>query len=137
MTQAANKQVLQQFLDATNQGDLSAIEALVSPEFVDHNLFPGQEPGREGLKGLYRTLQTAIPDYQFTPLFVIAEGDRVASRGTHHGTYSADLLGWPATGRPVSWTSTRIFRVEDGKLVEGWIDSDHAGLLQQLSGQAG
>ena len=40
-----------------------------------------------------------------------------------------------ASRRPASkvkWTGTRLFRLKDGKLVEGWINLDMLGLMQQL-----
>jgi predicted ester cyclase len=43
-----------------------------------------------------------------------------------------DLLGIPATGKPVTMTATVIHRLENGKLAKKWSDKDVLGLLQQL-----
>jgi hypothetical protein len=34
-------------LEAPDQGDLDTLEEVLAPDFVDHNLIPGQEPARE------------------------------------------------------------------------------------------
>jgi predicted ester cyclase len=41
-------------------------------------------------------------------------------------------MGIPPTGKPVSWTGIDIFRLVEGKIVEGWGVSDGLHLMQQL-----
>jgi predicted SnoaL-like aldol condensation-catalyzing enzyme len=42
-------------------------------------------------------------------------------------------MGKAATGRVVTTTWIEIFRMESGKAVEGWLEADTKGLLDQLS----
>jgi ketosteroid isomerase-like protein len=42
------KALVRRFLDAQSTGDLETLDELLAPDFIDHNLLPGQEPGREG-----------------------------------------------------------------------------------------
>jgi steroid delta-isomerase-like uncharacterized protein len=75
----------------------------------------------------------AMPDWQITQDFILAEADRVASRGTITGTHSGTFMGVPPTGKKVSWTGIIIFRLdEEGKIIERWQDFDAFGMLQQL-----
>jgi ketosteroid isomerase-like protein len=43
-----NKALVRSFLKAHAKGDLGAMEEMLTPDFVDHNLLPGEGPGREG-----------------------------------------------------------------------------------------
>jgi predicted ester cyclase len=48
------------------------------------------------------------------------------------GTHSAIAYGVPATGNQVSTQGSSIYRVENGKIIEGWVVEDVLGLMQQL-----
>jgi predicted ester cyclase len=40
--------------------------------------------------------------------------------------------GIPATGQEVIATSTDIYRMADGKIVEQWFETDFTGMMQRL-----
>jgi len=46
-------------------------------------------------------------------------------------------VGLPATGREDTTTWIEIFRIEDGKAAEGWLESDSATLRSQLVAEPG
>ena len=46
-------------------------------------------------------------------------------------------MGLPATGREVTTTWIEIFRMENGKAAEGWLESDFAALRDQLVAEPG
>ena len=76
--------------------------------------------------------RSAFPDIQFTIEDLIAEGDKIVTRYTARGTHRGDLQGIPPTGRQVTVTGIIISRFANGKFVEGWLDFDALGMLQQL-----
>ena len=43
-----NMALVRRFFEAQANADLDTIEELLAPDFVDHGLLPGQDPGREG-----------------------------------------------------------------------------------------
>jgi len=48
-----NKALVRRFVEAQANADLDTLDELLAPDFVDHSLEPGQEPGREGyLRGV-------------------------------------------------------------------------------------
>ena len=48
-------------------------------------------------------------------------------------TQQGDLLGIPATRKPVTWDAVDIYRVEDdGKISEEWAADDMAAFASQL-----
>jgi steroid delta-isomerase-like uncharacterized protein len=114
-----------------NKGNLSAVDELIAEEYVNHAA--GTEVrGREGIKGFVTTYRSAFPDYHCTIEDQIAEGDKVVTRWTAHGTQEGDLMGIPPTGKRVALPGIVIDRLADGRLVETWLQADVLGMLQQL-----
>ena len=130
MSSEENKAVMRRFYEAS--GDVERQIDLLSADYVDHSLPPGMSPGAEGFRQLAAGFGRAFPDLQVTVEHLVAEGELVAGRVTVTGTHRGPLLGMPATGRRVTFTSTNISRVANGKLVEHWGNSDQLGLMQQL-----
>ncbi len=61
-------------------------------------------------------------------------GDPVAQRVTAYGTHQGELLGVPATGRPVEFSVLQIVRAgPDGRFAEHWCSADLLSALRQLS----
>ena len=48
MSAEEKKALVRRFVEAQDKGDLETLDELLAPDFVDHNLLPGQDPGREG-----------------------------------------------------------------------------------------
>ena len=74
----------------------------------------------------------AFPDLRGTIEDMVAEGDKVASRLRWRGTHQAELMGIPPTGKQGDFTRIAIHRIEGGKVVEGWVNFDAMGMMQQL-----
>jgi len=128
-----NKQFMRQFVEeAINKKNLDAIDELVAEDFVEHVPFPGQGPGREGLRQVLAAFLSAFPDIRWTLEEQIAEGEKVVSRFTMTGTHRGDFLGIPPTGKSVNIWGVVIDVVRDGKFAESRIIMDTLGLMQQL-----
>ena len=128
-----NKQFMRQFVEeAINKKNLDAIDELVAEDFVEHVPFPGQGPGREGLRQVLATFLSAFPDIRWTLEEQIAEGEKVVSRFTMAGTHRGDFLGIPPTGKSVNIWGVVIDVVRNGKFAESRIIMDTMGLMQQL-----
>jgi steroid delta-isomerase-like uncharacterized protein len=115
-----------------NMQNYDAFDEFVVPDFLDHDPIPGQLPGREGLKAAYKGFSDAFPDIWFTFEDLIAEGDMVVGRGVIEGTHKGPFLNLPPTNKTIKWTGTRMFRVRDGKVSEGWINFDLLTVFQQM-----
>jgi predicted ester cyclase len=127
-----NKLVVRSILErAFNQGDLAALDEGFTSYAAIHDPgtdFRGPHQLREGLERLL----TAFPDFHFTVLDQLAEGDRVAVRYRGEGTHSAEFLGIPATGRRIDYTGMILVRVEGERIDEFWAHPDQLGVLKQL-----
>ena len=128
-----NKQLSQRFLDeVVNRGNIGLVDELTAPDFVDHQTPPGVPPTRDGLKMFVTSFRTAFPDLHYTTEDAIAEGDRVVTRATGHGTMKGDFLGMPASGRSATWEEIHITRYEGGRAIEHWGVVDQMTMLAQL-----
>lgn len=130
---AENKAIVRRFFELFSRGDLETIgRELLSPEIAVH--FPGM-PGPLNLEG-YRQVglmfRAAFPDIQDTVEDQIADGDKVVTRITSHGTHQGELMGIPATGKQYTATAIVIDRIAAGRIVERWMQFDQLGMLQQL-----
>jgi steroid delta-isomerase-like uncharacterized protein len=126
-----NKQVVRQVFESYNQQDMEKVEKLFSPKHVFH--FPGAPPmdwnsHKQFIVGLSR----AFPDLHFKVEDIVAEGDKVAYRLTVSGTHKGEFQGIPPTDKKVSFSSTGISNIVDGKVAEDWVDADVMGLMQQI-----
>jgi steroid delta-isomerase-like uncharacterized protein len=133
MTMEENKATAQRFVnEVVNGGNLTVIDELLAPDFVDHGEQPGVPPTREGTKALIAMLRKAFPDLQATVDDVIAEGDKVVLRNTVHGTMKGEFAGMPPSGKSATWQQVHIIRFANGKQVEHWAVIDQLSMLQQL-----
>ena len=133
MTDEENKAAARRFFEeGWNSGDPAQLKAFLADEFVSHNsLNFAIQSSDEYCRGVV-AYRTAFPDLVTSVDDVIAEGDRVVVRGTDRGTHQAEFMGRAASGRLVTTTWIEIFRLESGKAVEGWVESDSKTLMDQL-----
>ena len=132
MSTETNKTLVRRFYEeGFNQRNLALVDELCTSDHLFHNT-PTTLHGREEFKQLLSVYLTAFPDARFFVEDAIAEGDRVASRYTFRGTHQGELMGIPPTGKHVTVTGIIINRIAGGKSVEGWLNFDALGLLQQL-----
>lgn len=128
-----HKTAMKNFVDGGfNRKDLSALDAYFSPELKDHALPPGLPEGLEGRKMFYQAFLAAFPDIHLHIEDLFAEGNKLVTRWSAHGTHNGELMGIPATGREVTLSGIAIDRFENGQSVEHWEIFDQFGLMQQL-----
>ena len=136
MSAQDNKAMLRRIFDECfNQGNLATADELLAPD--SQELSPGIPPGTpktgpDSLKAAVHMLRTAFPDLRITVDEMVAEGDAVSARTTWTGTHRGDLMGIPATGKRVSWSTLDIVHVRDGKFVSHFGIQDGMSLMQQL-----
>lgn len=134
MTEGDNKAAARRFFeDGWNSGEPAQLKAFLADEFVSHNSFNVTIQSSDDYCRGVVTYRTAFPDLVTSVEDLIAEGDRVVVRGTDRGTHQGEFMGMPASGRLVTTTWIEIFRMESGKAVEGWVETDIKGLMDQLN----
>ncbi|MBE7202933.1 MAG: ester cyclase [Parafilimonas terrae] len=130
---SANKQLCRDYFQAFLKRDEAWWRQHIAPEFRRHDPgLPFQVVGPGGVKQLADALHPGIPDMQLPIEDVIAEGEKVLVRLRVKGTHGGELMGLPATGKPIDIGVMDLFHVRDGVLVEHWALLDNLGMLKQL-----
>jgi steroid delta-isomerase-like uncharacterized protein len=122
------------YTEVIEGGNLALIDELSTNDFVDHEEgFPGQPPGKEGVRFFVNAIRSAFPDIKAKTIEPsLAEGDMEACHVILTGTHGGEMAGIPATGKTVEFSSTYIIRVVDGKVAEHWGTTDNLRLMQQI-----
>ena len=129
-----NKTLVRRFLDEVyNKGNLAVADELVALGYISHNELNVEVLGPEGIKKAANMQRSAFPDLVTTIDDLIAEDDKVVVRGHDQGTHQAEFMGFPPTGKQFTITWIDIFRVEQGKLVEAWLEINIESFKRQLS----
>jgi predicted ester cyclase len=119
-----NKALVRRFAEAVASGNLETLDELLAPDYVDHSLFPGQEPGREGFmqsvaedQAIFSNIRVSIEDQA-------AEGDKVITRLTVNRIHDrGEFMGVAPTGMEFKTSAIVIHRIVGGKIVEEWSES--------------
>ena len=135
MSSETNKTVSRRFFEEVfSKGKLTVADEIIVKDQVNSGPAnpPGLQPGLEGTKQLVTMYRNAFPDVHFTIDEQIAEGDKVMTRWTAHGTHQGELAGIPATGKSSTVTGIVVDRLVNGKIAESWGIFDEFGMMQQL-----
>jgi steroid delta-isomerase-like uncharacterized protein len=119
--------------DRVNAGDIDGFGELLADDFVEHEVTPGLEPTKAGVKDFFRMQRAAFPDMRMDVQDVIASGDKVVARVRYTGTHSGEFMGMPATGKSVDVQLIDIFLLGgDGLVHQHWGVLDALAMMQQL-----
>jgi predicted ester cyclase len=127
--EAAFRQIIE---EGFSQGNLSALDAVVAPDFLEHQHGSGLPPGLDGLKAMIRGLRAVLPDLTLTVEDLTVDGDKLWARLIGRGTHRDLFFGLPRTGKTVTVDIMDVARFVDGKIVEHWGVPDRFSLLEQL-----
>ncbi len=129
-----NRNVVRRLFDEVwTKGNLPVADQLFASTYTHHDPSTpdfGRGPESEKLRAtLYRT---AFADFRLTIEDLTAEGEIVTARWSCRGTHKGDLNGIAPTGKQFAISGISIARFISGKMVEGWVNWDALGLMQQL-----
>ncbi|MEM3458485.1 MAG: ester cyclase [Candidatus Bathyarchaeia archaeon] len=131
MSLEENKAIVRALFEAINKQNLALLDELMAPDFVLHmhaQQMKGWEVNRQVVEGEIK----AFPDLYVAIEDIIAEGDKVCVRLQETGTHRGEYHGLAPTGNKLSYTVIAIWRIFEGKIVEGWIVYDQMDFLKQL-----
>ncbi len=129
---AAHEAAYRRLMEAVGSADEDVADAVLAPEFVDHNPMPGQPPAPAGFKDWMRAARAAFPDLTAAVEDVLTGDDRLAARGRYRGTHGGPLVGIAATGIRVDFEAFHFARFRNGMVTEWWGTADLLGALQQI-----
>ena len=76
--------------------------------------------------------EAAFPKYELLPEEIIGEGDLVVVRAEFRGVHRGPFAGIEPTGKSVSAGLIIIYKVQNGKIVNHWMQVDTFSTLQQI-----
>jgi steroid delta-isomerase-like uncharacterized protein len=130
----ANKALVRRYYEQLwNRWDFALAEEIIAADIAFRGSLGIEVRGREGFQQYMRTVRAAFPDFENHIQELVAEGDKVVARLAYRGTHQGELFGIPATGKQVSYAGVAIFRVAEGKILEGWVLGDTHALFRQVS----
>jgi steroid delta-isomerase-like uncharacterized protein len=133
MSEQNKTSVRRLFEEVWNKGQVPVADELFAPTYTHHDgSTPDLGRGSESEKKRATLYRSAFPDIRFTIEDVIAEGETVVARWSCRGTHKGDFNGIAPTGKQFNITGVSIARFTNGKMMEGWVNWDALGLMQQL-----
>ena len=124
-----NKALVRRFLEAHAKGDLDALQEMLAPNFLNHNLLPGQEPDLEGYLRSFTQYHAAFSDTHYVIEKQVAEGDEVMTIFTASSIHDrGEWLGLVPAGKEFKALLILVHRIVGDKIAEEW--SQGSGLAE-------
>ncbi|MHC4779454.1 MAG: ester cyclase, partial [Planctomycetota bacterium] len=134
---ATSRALVERFIDeVVNAHDLDALPGIASQHIFIHPTAMPCEATYYGIGGVRAWMGSqweAFPDLALVDYHLVVRGDIVAMRWTAQGTSEGGFMGQPPLGRPVGFTGTSMFRIEDGRIAEIWETRNTLGIMMQLN----
>jgi predicted ester cyclase len=113
--------------------ELDAIDELMTPDYritTAGQVIEGRDAFKSWVADMQRLVGNATNEH--LEIFTSGSGDRVVSRWITRGVNNG-IFGLPADGRPIEFTGIAIWRVEDGKLAECWVERSAYEVYRRLA----
>jgi len=124
--------------EVQGRGSFEVFDELFAADFVDHTPQRGFGTDREAVRGLYRAVRAAFPDFRPEIHFqVVAGREIVTTYKTYHGTNRGPFMGVAPTGKRARFDTVDVMRVRGGRIVEHWGVADLLGVMIQMGVLAG
>ena len=109
-------------MDNFQKGDLAVADEILAPDFIWRNPSIRSElkHGPEGVKKFASAIIEAMPNRQITHEDTIVKGDKVMIRWKVTGTPKKEVLGIPASDKPITIIGFDLFRMSGDKIDEMW-----------------
>jgi predicted ester cyclase len=112
------------FEEVWAKGNLPAVDEFMAPNYVEHTVPPGSQPGRDTLKQYVAMFHDAFPNMKGILHDIFATGDKVVYRWSGTGAHLGAWAGIPPTGLHMTVRGITIHRIAGGRCVEGWASVD-------------
>lgn len=130
-----NKAIIVHFDEACiEQNNADALDELVSDKVINHAARPGTPNGKESFHHFLSALHAGLSDIKVEVLLQVAENDLVVTHKIIKAVHTGNFFGVAASGKPVSIEAIEIIRLENGKYVEHWVQSNMATAIGALQG---
>jgi steroid delta-isomerase-like uncharacterized protein len=129
MSEEACKQIVLDYVEAFNRGDLETLVTLFTDDALVYGVLGWGS--LEQVVPIWREIKDAFA-IQLQVESIIAEGDTVAVRYTERGTSVGSFRGGPVTGKSFEVVAMEWFNIKDGKIHRRWGARDSAAQFRQM-----
>ncbi len=131
MSAEQNKAIVHRtYKEYLDELDPAAADELLADDVVVYAVRAfGEGSGRENVKEAFSAFLSGFAERHTDVEDLIAEGDRIVARHTHHLKHVNEVFGIPPTGQQLSVWDIDIFRFENGKIAEWWTIDDNLGTM--------
>jgi steroid delta-isomerase-like uncharacterized protein len=129
MSEETNKQVVLEYVDAFNRGDIETLRRLFTADALIYGVLGWG--GLDVVVPIWQEIQYCFA-IQLQIEAIIAEGDTVAVRYTERGKSVQPFRGQPATGRAFEVVAMEWFVMKDGLIHRRWGARDWAAQARQM-----
>lgn len=111
MSLEQNKEIVLKFYQAFDKQDFEQAQKLMSADIISIGLDQNPLKGYDAVMQYGAMIFNAFPDGCHILEEVIAEGDKVVTRGIFNGTHQGELMGIAPTGKQVTFSVIHIDRI--------------------------
>ena len=135
MEMTNGRTLIERYIDTINQRHWDDFDELFAPEYRYHgaSIGAGEHTPPEAVKRYFHYLINAFPDLHIRADLMIVTDEYVVLRWAANGTHQGEYMGLPATGRHGEQAGISIWRLAQGRFVEGWQNQDDLGLVQSAT----
>jgi steroid delta-isomerase-like uncharacterized protein len=131
----ANKELVKQFTELINNKQFDQLKTIMKEDFIRHSQATAEMPELNSLDkfiNLQKGFLSSFSDQKVTIETLVAEGIYVAAYATYSGTNDGPSPPFPATNKFAELKFLSLFRIEENKIAELWVEWDNLNFLAQL-----
>ncbi len=117
--------------------DRDAMPALLHEDFTFRGSLGQQTRGHDGFAEYVDMVHAALGDYRCHIEALVEEGDRVFAKMKFTGIHVGEFLGYPPSGKRVSWQGCALFTFDGDLIADVWVLGDLKSLEAQLENHPG
>jgi steroid delta-isomerase-like uncharacterized protein len=129
MSEEANKQLVRDYVEAFNRGDMEALRRIFADDALVYGVLGWG--GMDEVVPVWQQLRDAFA-IRLQVDSMIAEGDTVAVRYTERGTSVGPWRGHEATGKSYEVVAMEWFIVKENRIHRRWGARDSAAEFRQM-----
>jgi predicted ester cyclase len=132
---AEEELVRRYFHEVLDQGKVQLIEDLFHPQCVMHRP-GGTVVGIDSVRGVAERTKQTFARFETQVHDVFGSGDRLVVRLSHcglgGGMWRSRIGNFDVTGKTVTWNAMAIFRFENRRIIEEWVNRDELAMILQF-----
>jgi steroid delta-isomerase-like uncharacterized protein len=118
--------------DVWNRRNKARVSSLCHEGFTFRGSLGPEKRGYAEFCEYLDAVTTALADYVCTVQALVVEADKAFAKVLFSGVHRAEFLGFPPTGKRISWTGAALFTFVGEKISDLWVLGDVDGLRKQL-----